>query len=177
MPALRKATDTPMGFWPDSAPVQIGPCTVDSGAAIIYPGDVVILEADGGLAIGAAGSVNCVGTAAQYNAASTAASAFLVYDAVGQVYVGQDDSAAGIMTATALGATVDLLATTGNTTTRLSLQELDSSTASTTATLVFKVKALHPIEGGSYGSAAGEWRQWQVTINNHLYAGYPQVGI
>ena len=42
---------------------------------------------------------------------------------------------------------------------------------------VFKVLALHPIEGMSYATTTGENRKWVVKINNHLYAGYQQVGI
>lgn len=177
MSFLKKATDNPFGFRPDQAPLQISPYTVDASAAIIYPGDIVVLEADGGLGVAAAGSVNCVGAAAEYNAASTAASRFLVYDHPDQRFVGQDDGAVGIMTATSLGANVDLLATTGDTTTRQSLQELDSSSCTTTATLVFKVYALHPIEGLSYATTTAEQRKWIVKINNHLFDGYQQVGI
>lgn len=177
MPFLKKATDNPFGFRPDQVPLQVSPYTIDASAAIVYPGDIVIVEADGALGIAAAGSVNCVGAAAGYNAASTAASRFLVYDHPEQRFVGQDDGAVGIMTATSIGANVDLLATTGDTTTRQSLQELDSSSATTTATLVFKVLALHEIENLSYATTTGEQRKWLVKINNHLHAGYQQVGI
>lgn len=177
MPFLRKATDNPFGFLPNSGLMQISPYTVDSGAAILYPGDALICEADGALGVAAAGSVNVIGVAMEYNPASTAASRFLVADHVLQEFVGQDDGDTGIMTATSIGANVDLLATTGDTTTRRSKHELDSSSCTTTATLVWKVKELHPIEGLSYASAVAQQRKWVVTINNALRAPYQQVGI
>ena len=177
MPFLRKATDTPYGFRPYGEVLRCSSYQVDAGAAALYPGDLVILEADGALAIGTASAVNMVGSAAIYNPASTAHTAFLVYDHPDQRFHAQDDGAVGIMTATSLGSRCAIVATAGSTTTFQSQQEIDSSSASTTATEPVSIHALHPVEQGSHATTTGQQRRWICSLNNQLWSGYQQAGI
>jgi hypothetical protein len=177
MPWYRPATDTPFGFRPDDEPLRCSRYLKDASAAAIYPGDVVILEADGGLAVASTGSVNIVGAAQAYHAASTLNNNFMVFDHPDQRFIAQDDGDTGIMTATSVGARANITVTTGDTTTLQSLHEIDSSTAFTTASLALSILALHPLENLSFATTTGQQRKWVVGINNHLWSGYQQVGI
>ena len=177
MPWMQAAVDKPFGFRPDGRVLRLTPYYKDSSAVAIYPGDVVILETDGGIGVAVTGSVNIVGVAAMYSAASTEENNFLVYDHPEQLFYAQDDSDTTNMARANEGNNANIVTTTGSTTTLESQQEIDSSTAATTATLAIKIHRLHPIEASSYASAAGSPRKWVVSINNHLLSGYQQVGI
>ena len=170
MPYLRATTDAPFGFMPHGPVLSIGTYFKDASAAAIYTGDAVILESDGGLAVAGASSTDIVGAAAEYSAASTLKRDFLVYDHPLQKYTVQDDNDTTIMAETELGTNVDLVVTTGDTTTLRSLHEIDSSSATTTAGLAAKVIALHPIEGvngysGTYTTTGAQARKWIVMFN------------
>lgn len=177
MPWMQAAVDKPFGFRPYGRVLRITPYYKDSGAVAIYPGDAVILETDGGIGVAATGSVNIIGVAAMYSAASTEVTDFLVYDHPDQLFMVQDDSDTTNMARANEGNNVNIVTTTGDTLTLESRQEIDSDTAATTATLAIKVHRLHPIEASSYASAAGTQRKWVVSINNHLLSAYQQVGI
>lgn len=169
MPWMRPASDTPFGFRPYDAIKRIRPYAVSSGAAAIYQGDVVVLDSAGQIAVGTSASTQVLGVAAQYNAASTANTSFLVYDDPNQLFYIQDDGDTTAMTATHVGNNVNLVTTTGDTATLQSKHELDSSSAGTTAGQVCKVLALHEMEGGSFATGAGAPRKWVVQFNMHLY--------
>ena len=177
MPYLRAATDTPFGAMPYGPTRSVHAYNKDAAAAAIYPGDFVILETDGGIGVSLTGSVNIVGVAAEYSAASTAKTDFLVYNDPDQEFTIQDDGDTTAMTEASVGTNANITVTTGDTTLLRSLHEIDSSTAATTATLALKVIGLHPVEARSFASAAGSPRKWIVKINNHLLAPYQQVGI
>lgn len=177
MPWMQAAVDRPFGFRPYNRVLRITPYYKDSDAVAIYPGDVVILETDGGLGVAATGSTDIIGVAAEYSAASTEKTDFLVYDHPDQLFMVQDDSDTAHMARANEGNNVNIVVTTGDTATLESRQEIDSSTAATTGSLAIKVVRLHPIENHSYASAAGSPRKWIVKINNHRLAGYQTAGI
>ena len=173
MPYLRPATDAPFGAMPHGRVLNIGKYRKDASAARIYPGDFVILEADGNVAPATAGALNIIGVAAEGSAGSTADTEVLVYDDPNQRYVIQDDNDTTSMGETELGTCCDILATAGDTTVDRSLMEIDSSSA-TTGTANLKIIQLHPMEldGARTGfvttAAAGNQRKWIVKINEHL---------
>lgn len=171
------ATDTPMGFLPFEAPQSISPYVTDSSVAAIYRHDLVILEADGAIGVSTTNSTGIIGAAAQYQAASTANNNFLVYDHVLQRYVAQDDGDTGIVTATSIGANCLIVATTGSTSLLTSAQEIDSSSAATTAANPIKLIALAECEAFSYATTTAQQRKWVCSINNHFLAPYQQAGI
>ena len=177
MPYLRAATDTPFGAMPHGEVLRLSPYLKDASAAAIYPGDFVTLETDGGVEVATASQALIIGVAAEYSAASTRKADFLVYDHPDQLFVVQDDSAVTGMTEASIGGNVDLVVTTGDTTTFRSLHEIASSSIATTSTLACKVLALHPIEAGSFATTTSEWRKWIVAINSHQNKGYETVGI
>ena len=170
MPWLRPATDAPFGFMPHGRVLSIGTYFKDASAAAFYPGDALIIESDGGLAVAAASSTDIVGVAVDYTVASVLDRSVKVYDHPLQQYVVQDDNDTTIMAETELGTNVDMVVTTGDTTILRSLHEIDSSSAQTTNALAVKVIALHPIEGingysGTYTSSGAQARKWIVMFN------------
>ena len=178
MAFMQKAVDKPFGFRPHGAILRVGQYYKDASAAAIYPGDAVIMETDGGIAVAAASSVPIIGVAASYSAASTEVVNFPVYDHPDQQFVVQDDSAGTGMTRASEGSRCDITVTTGDTTTFQSLHELDSSTINATeTTLAVQVIRLHPIEESSYATTTSEWRKWIVVFAEHLYQGANQAGI
>lgn len=178
MPWMQSNVDKPFGFRVYDQVLRIGHYRVGSDASAIYPGDIVVMSSDGQIDVATtANPVNIVGVAAAYNAASTAQDRFPVYDHPEQRFVVQDDGDTTNMTESSQGNNVGLITTTGDTSTLQSQQEIDSSSAATTATLAIKVHQLHPVEGASYASAAGSPRKWIVSINNHLWSAYQQLGI
>jgi hypothetical protein len=169
MPYTRAATDSPNGFWPHGPLLSMGYYAKDSAAAAIYPGDVVVLEADGALAPAAANaSTAIIGVAAAYSAVSTA-DTIPVYDHPDQLFVGQDDNDTTALSSVDVGANVNLVATSGNTLTLRSRMEIDSSTAATTTTnLGIRLISLHPMETGYATNATtsgAQARKWIVKFN------------
>lgn len=168
MPWLRKAVDTPFGAIPYGPVRRVNSYYKDASAAAIYPGDFVILETDGGLAVAAASSTNIIGVAAMYSPASTAENNFLVYDHPEQEFVCQDDGDTTHMARTEEGLRFDLTVTTGDTTTLRSKHEIDSNTATANSTSPILVRRLHPIEEDGYATAAGSQRRWICKIAQHF---------
>lgn len=177
MPWLRANVDIPFGALPYDQVLGISGYYTDTAVAAIYPGDVVIQETDGGIAVSAASSAVMVGVAAQYQAATLENTNFLVYDDPSQRFVMQDDGDTTAMTRASIGLNADLVVTTGDTTLLRSRHEIDSSSAATTAGLAVKVIRLHPIENNSYASAAGSPRKWVIILNEHLYSGFEVAGV
>ena len=177
MPWMRANVDAPFGARPYGPVLRVGAYNKDASAAAIYPGDVLIMETDGGLAVSTVTATNIIGVAAEYSAASTAKTDFLVYDHPDQLFMIQDDSDTTNMDEASVGLNVDLITTTGSTTTLQSLHEIDSSSAATTAGLAMKVLYLHPVEARSFATAAGTMRKWVCRINAHLYGGFEVTGI
>lgn len=180
MPWLRAALDTPFGAKPYGEVLRISRYLKDASAAAIYPGDFVIQEADGGIAVATTTATNIIGVAAMYSAASTEEVNFLVYDHPEQLFAIQDDNAGTLLNEASIGLNADITVTTGDTTTLRSLHELDSSTAATTAGLALKIIGVHPIEARSFAAAADATngqRKWIVKISSHLYGGYDVTGV
>lgn len=177
MPFLQAAVDKPFGAIPYSQVLRVGAYSKDAGAAAIYPGDFVTLETDGGIGVATASQALILGVAAEYSAASTAKTDFLVYDHPDQLFTIQDDGDTTAMTEASVGTNADLIVTTGDTSTLRSKHEIDSSSATTTNTLAVKVLGIHPCESRSFASAAGSPRRWIVKINSHQLSGYETVGI
>mgnify|MGYP001596822290 FL=1 len=171
MPYLQPATDTPFGAMPYGRVISLQKYRKDASAARIYPGDFVILEADGNVAPATAGALNLIGVAAEGSAGSTADTEVLVYDSPEQLYVCQDDGDTTAMDETSIGANADLIAGVGSTVTDRSAHEIDSSSA-TNATANLAIKGLHPMELDSgrvgFATASGQQRKWIVKINEHL---------
>ena len=169
MPWNRPATDTPFGFRPYGAVLRVRPYLKDASAAAIYPGDVLIPEADGGVAVAGVSATNTLGVAAEYSAASTAKNDFMVYDHPDQLFYVQDDGDTTAMSETEIFLNVDMITTTGDTATFQSLHEIDSSSAATTVGLACKVLGLHEMEGRSFATTTGQQRKWIVQFNAHFY--------
>lgn len=170
MPWMRPASDTPFGFRPYGKVLRVRPYLKDASNAALYPGDVLIREAGGSVTVAAASSTQIVGVAAEYSPASTLKADFMVYDHPEQLFYAQDDGDTTAMTETHCGQNVDLITTTGDTTTLQSLMELDADTAAITAGLAIKVLGLHEMEGSrNFATAAGSPRKWIVQINTHIY--------
>ncbi len=171
MPFIRANVDAPFGAIPYEGPARLTEYRTDVGAAAIYPGDLVGQMADGAVdTIGSATASMILGVAAHYVAAA-ATSTILVYDDPDQRFVMQDDGDTTAMTALSEGANALPILTTGNTTSLRSRHEIDSSSISTLTAFPLHIQRLHPVEGGSYASAAGSPRRWIVNIN----PGYHQL--
>lgn len=166
MPYLRAASDTPFGAIPTGVTYAPRAYRKDAAASRVFPGDFVILENDGNVAVASAGS-RLLGVAAEPSANATADTEVLVYDHPDQLFAIQDDSDTTNVAETNIGNNADIVATTGDTTTGRSLHELDSSSAGT-GTAQLRIVALHPIETG-FASAAGNPRRWIVRINEHEF--------
>lgn len=167
MPYLRAAADAPFGALPTGEIKRLRAYRKDASASRIFPGDFVKMESDGNIAVATAGD-RLLGVAADPSANATADTEVMVYDDQDQLFVIQDDSDTTNVAETNIGNNADIVATTGNTTTGRSNHELDSDTAGT-GTAQLRMLGLHPIEAGSFASAAGSPRRWIVRINEHEY--------
>lgn len=116
--------DRPQGFRPYGEVIQ--KVEMVAGAAI-YPGDAVHLEADGLVDPAVAGE-DVYGVALSY--ASASGETVLVSVSPNQVYVCQADGA-DIDAQTDIGNICDILATAGDSTYKVSRQEIDSSAIGT----------------------------------------------
>jgi hypothetical protein len=137
----------------------------------VHPGDFVTMDATGRVATSAATTALC-GVAASYAAA--AGDTVLVHDDPAQLFEVQSNGAEPAAQ-TAINLNYDIVATSANTTYRVSKHELAGSTAATTSTLPLKLVALQPIAGeDGFGSRA----KCVVLINNHqLNSGTGAAGI
>lgn len=171
MPYLREATDAAFGAMPYDVTISVGRYRKDALAARVYPGDFVLLEADGFLAPAAAGSTNLLGVAAEASAGSTADEEVLVYDDPSQLFVIQEDSDTSFCSQTQIGLNYNLVAGAGDTLTDRSRHELDISSGTTTGAplRLLRIHELEGVDGTEVATAAGQWRKVVVQINwaNH----------
>lgn len=151
--------DRPSGFAPHGEPLRVN--SYVSGGAV-YPGDAVTQDATGRMAAATAGQV-LQGVAVSY--ASAAGADILVADHPDQQFIAQADGN-DIDAQTDIGQNVDLLATAGNATYKLSRQELDSSTIASDSTLQFRILGIEP----AVDNAFGEFAKVVVRINKHQLA-------
>ncbi len=141
--------DAPMGFRPaytlHGGPPHIG--SYKNTAVAIYPGDAVHLDGSGRVN-SIASTETPMGVAATYVSA-TAGQEVLVYDDLTNTIFEVQADEADIADDTTIGLFYDVLATTGNTTTLQSKQELDSD-ASAEDTLINYGKVDRP--DNTYGA-------------------------
>ena len=134
--------DVPFGFKPVNGPTGGPPRLTQykfSGeATAIYPGDMLILEGDGKVAVITASSEEpLLGVAANHVAASAAEdTAVYVYDDPNQWFVAQHD---GTSTDDMAGDLHDPIATTGDTVTLQSLMEIDTAGSSASSIQLIKL--------------------------------------
>ena len=121
--------DRAYGFKPWGPLLCVKHLQKDADAAAFGINDVVLQTTDGGVDVaGAAGTIsNTVGTSLQHSATGTAGRVMLSIDP-DQVMQAQDDGASDTIVLAHLGETGDSTFTTLNTTTKISTQELDTST-------------------------------------------------
>lgn len=152
--------DRPEGFRPKGDVLRANKYIAEG---VIYPGDMLTLNANGRVAVAAAATA-LVGAAASYAAAQ--GDAVLVYDHADQLYVAQADGAA-IDAQTDMNLNYDLLATAGDASYRVSRMEINASTGATSATLPLKVLAIEE----KIDNALGAFVKCICKINNHQLAG------
>lgn len=155
--------DRPFGFIPTPL-IRARRYEADASGAAIYPADIVELENDGYILTAAAADTELLGSSMDYSAATTASVYMAVADAQDQEFLCQDDGS-GTSAQTNVGNNADHLGTTGNTTLKLSQQELAMSTI-TTSTAGFRINAFVRRPGYAIGANS----LWLVTINEHTRA-------
>ena len=121
--------DRAYGFKPWGPLLAVKHLQKDATAAAFGINDVVLQTTDGGVDVAAAaGSIsNTVGVSLEYSATGTAGRVMLAIDP-DQMMQAQDDGASDTTVLADLGETGDSTFTTLNTTTKVSTQELDTST-------------------------------------------------
>lgn len=157
--------DLPRGFRPYGQLLHVG-IYVASGT--IYPGDAVKQEAGAAnttqlrtrVAVGANGDA-LIGVALNY---ATVGQIVRVADDPSQLFAGQCDGADYDENAD-LGTNAGIVATTGDTTFKVSRMEVDSSDINTTATLALKILGVVPRQDGK--NAFGANVEVIFKINNH----------
>lgn len=152
--------DRPMGLRPYGKVLKVMEFT--AGAAC-YPGDCVKMQADGKIDPAAATN-DIFGVALSY--ASGDAQKVLVSIDPEQVYIAQCDED-DVDAVADYGQTVDILATAGNTTYKISRHEVDSSTVLSGTSGQLVVLGLAPNVGNALGAAA----EVLVKINEHQIIG------
>ena len=158
----------------------------DASSGAIFPGDLVIMEADGAVAPAAAGSVELVGVCVgvvkgkvddfgvsgshsnldltqKYKPASTAGQVLV---AVGSdvLYEAQEDGDTSDLALNSVGANVDVIVASGSTTAGTSGMELDSSTVVATAAQLRIVAFVKRPD-----NELGDWARWLVRISESHY--------
>lgn len=138
-----------------------------SNSTAIFPGDAMILEADGNVAPYTSGGGNLIGFCAgvdgdfdnlsrRYLPASTAGTVF-IYDDPNIVFAIQTD---GTITADDAGGNADVTATAGSTTASMSRHEVSATTGTTSAQL----RLIRPVPREDNDVTAAN-SEWEVKIN------------
>lgn len=161
--------DGARGFWPHRhlSGGEVGrptEYTLTTGATV-FQGELVKIVAGGTVEQGAADiGTAAIGVAAHYadDSASAGGVKVLVYDDPNIVFGVQSDSGTAT-TAADVGATANHVAGTGNTTTKISTDELDASDIGTGAQL--KIIGLIPRPDNAWG----EHSDLEVIFNEHHY--------
>ena len=105
----------------------------------------------------------------------TVAGYVMVADAPEQLFVAQEDSDGNAIEASEGGQNANIISGTlcaGNTTTGISLQEIDSDTAATDAALNVKLVRPHPLD-----TIAEDFCRYIVQINEHYYGPNTVAGL
>ena len=151
--------DRPNGATVFGEPIRIN--NYVAGGAV-YPDDLVTMDSSGRVVVAAA---NQPLLGAARSGATAAGQEISVADHPDQQFSIQA-SGSEIDAQTDFGQNADLLATAGNSTYRISLHELDSSTLASTSTLQFRVLKADPAVDNSLGANA----RVIVRINRHQLA-------
>lgn len=136
--------DRPKGFEPKGDVLREN--SYEAGSAC-YPGDLLTLASDGQVDPATAGSI-ILGVCMSYQA--TAGQPVLVADHPDQLICGQVASTQ-IDAQTDIGNTMDILATAGSSAYKLSRQEADASTQSSSATAQLRLLSVEPQVGNAFG--------------------------
>jgi hypothetical protein len=159
--------DQPMGFSPKG---DVKRCREYVAASAIYPGDCVTLDSAGKAAVAAAGNP-LLGVAAEY--ASGDGQPVKVWDDPDQEFMGQADGS-DVDAQTDIGLNYNILATAGNTSYKISRQEIDSSTGATNSDQQLKLLRIDPRPDNALGAQV----DCIVIVNNHqLKGGTGTVGV
>jgi hypothetical protein len=159
------------GCW--EAHVRHEPVDSSNGTAI-FPGDIIMREADGNVAPATAGNTQIIGVCVgivpdkdnlsrKYLPASTAGTV-LVCEDPNVILEVQEDGVGGTLTSAAIGTNADHVAGAGSTTTGISAHTLDSSSIVDT-TAGFRIIGLV----NRPDNEAGSYAKWLVMINEHSY--------
>lgn len=160
--------DAPQGFWPirhlSGGEIRTN-SYIATAAATIYKGDVLKVVADGTVEPAAADDgVIVVGVSAEYIASAATGQKVQVYDDPYIVFGVQCDSGTAAA-ATDIFYCTDHVATTGNTLTGVSKQEIDSSELAAGAAVQVRVIGLVSM----LDNAWGEHAKVEVIFNEHLF--------
>lgn len=158
-------SDLPRGFTPHGPLLHVG---IYTAASTIYPGDMVKQEAGDADTVSKRTQVEVVangdaaiGVALNYAAAG---SIVRVADDPSQLFVAQGDGSDYDQNAD-LGTNAGVVATAGDSTYRVSRQEIDTSDINTTATLTLKILGVVDRQDGK--NAFGANVELICKINNH----------
>src|SRR3990167_2251075 len=126
---------------------------------------------DGGVDLAAAGgTLGLLGIAAEYKAAS-AGGTIKIWSDPQQRFVAQTDDGTGTATAAGvIGLNINFVGTSVSN--RRGTSELDENSATTGATLQFKIMELSTEMSGNVQNAHGEFNRLVVAINNHQFKGH-----
>lgn len=168
--------NAPNGFRPAASPYGGAGSPVVTEHALhatnseIGIGSPVVIV-DGGVNLATAGTGNPIcGIAAEYKAASSGGTIKIWSDPM-QEFVAQCDDGTGVATAlTAVGLNINFIGT--GVSNRYSTAELDESSATTGATLQFKIIRLSNEMGRSGANAFGEFNRLVVRPNNHQFGSH-----
>lgn len=108
----------------------------------------------------------------------TIAGYVLVADHPDQLFIAQEDGEANAIDLAEAGQNIDLIAGTlclGDTNTGVSLMELDSDSAATTAALQFRL--IKPHEDDTPADDTNHYARWIVAVNEHFFNSTDSSGI
>jgi hypothetical protein len=132
---------------------------VYEAGSTVYPGDLVILAADGAIDTAAAGTTAALGVAMNY---ATVGQDVLVADDPNQKFIVQADDGT-VSAQSVVGLNFNITVSTADTLYKQSRIELDSSTGATDSNLPLRLLDLE----GSIDNAFGVNADLIVKINNH----------
>ncbi len=141
----------------------------DASGGVLYQNDTVVQETDGNITIGAAGAA-ISGVNTNYGKTGEASTHLVIVDPFA-IFEAQDNNDTDGFDSADRGGNVDIEFTTAvvaSNPSKISLNELDESTFSTTATLQCHLRKLYSYQDAHNGANAyGANGRWEVSFNNH----------
>ncbi len=137
----------------------------DASGGNIFINDVIVQETDGNITIGAAGAA-VSGVSTNYTATGVAGTHLVIVDPFA-IFEAQDNSDTDGFAAADRGGNVDIEFSTPPLTGKVSINELDESTFSTTNTLQLHLRRLYDYRDAAGQNAYGAFGRWEVSFNNH----------